>query len=93
MQHYIIVKWNNNANKKELSDSARRLYANASAACGVKRVDIKDNVTDRDNRYDLMIILHMNKADLLMWDNSDLHKKWKADFGAFIDKKCIFDCE
>lgn len=93
MQHYIIVKWKDGADKQLLAAKARSLYADASAQCGVKSVVIKDNITARDNRYDMMIILHIGNNDLSLWDNSQLHKSWKSEFGAFIDKKCIFDCE
>ena len=58
MIHYIIVKWNSDADKKSLSENARALY-----------------------------------DALAVWDKSDLHLKWKSDFGGFIEKKCIFDCE
>lgn len=48
---------------------------------------------DRPNRYDLLIALEMDVADLPTWDASDLHKQWKADFGSLIEKKAIFDCD
>lgn len=93
MIHYIIVKWNSDADKKSLSENARALYANAVKISGVRKVDIKENITPRDNRYDLMIALFMDKDALTVWDKSDLHLKWKSDFGGFIEKKCIFDCD
>lgn len=93
MIHYIIVKWNGDADKKALAEKARALYADAVAISGVHRVDIKENVTPRDNRYDLMIALYMDNDTLSVWDKSELHLKWKSDFGSDIEKKCIFDCE
>ena len=93
MIHYIIVKWNTDADKNDLAVKARALYADAVEISGVHRVDIKENVTPRDNRYDLMIALYMDKDALAVWDKIDLHLKWKSDFGRFIEKKCIFDCE
>lgn len=93
MIHYIIVKWNGDADKKALAEKARSLYADAVKIDGIYSVDIKENVTPRDNRYDLMIALTMDNDALNVWDKSELHLKWKADFGGFIEKKCIFDCE
>lgn len=93
MIHYIIVKWNGDADKKALAEKARSLYADAVKIDGIYSVDIKENVTPRDNRYDLMIALTMDNDALNVWDKSELHLKWKADFGGFIEKKCIFDSE
>lgn len=93
MIHYIIVKWNSDADKKALAEKARALYADAVKIEGVRGVDIKENVTPRDNRYDLMIALTMDNDALHVWDKSELHLKWKSDFGGHIEKKCIFDCE
>jgi len=93
MKHYIIVKWADGVNKRELADKARKLYSNATSIECVKRVDICDNITARDNRYDLMIVLYLESDALTTWDESQLHKKWKSEFGAMIDKKCIIDCE
>lgn len=93
MLHYIIVKWNNDVDKKSTLEKVRELYANAADIEGVNGVTIKENFTPRDNRYDLMIVLDMEAEALSIWDNSRLHKTWKADFGAMIEKKCIFDSE
>ena len=92
MLHYIIVNWKD-GNKEELTLRARKLYSEATSIKGISAVEIKENVTPRDNRYDLMIVLTMQKESLPVWDNRELHLKWKADFGKYIDKKCIFDCE
>ena len=39
MIHYIIVKWNSDADKKSLSENARALYDDAVKISGVHRVD------------------------------------------------------
>lgn len=93
MIHYIIVKWNSDVDKKETALKARELYSSATSIEGVNGVVIKDNVTSRDNRYDLMIALDIADGELVTWDNSELHKTWKAEFGKLIEKKCIFDSE
>lgn len=93
MIHYIIVKWNDKVDKQDLSKKVKELFSDAVNVSGVSKVEIKDNVTPRDNRYDIMIAIHMNSDALCTWDNSELHKKWKAEYGNMIEKKCIFDCE
>lgn len=93
MTHYIIVKWNNTADKHALSAEVRKLYADAASIPGIHAVTVKDNITPRDNRYDIMIALDMEEDALNTWDNSALHKKWKADYGTQIAQKCIFDGE
>lgn len=92
MQHYIIVKWNDTIkDKSETADEVRKLYAEATEIPGIHRIAIKKNIIARDNRYDLMIILDMDESSLEAWDNSELHHRWKTDYGHMIDKKAIFD--
>ena len=93
MLHHIIVKWKETVKKEEIAKKVRELYADATDIVGVHEVRLKDNVTLRDNRYDLMIVLDMDDDALVTWDNSELHEKWKVEYGDFIEKKCIFDCE
>lgn len=93
MLHHIIVKWKEEVDNQKLSGEVRKLYENAVEIPGVHQVTIKDNVIARPNRYDLMIALDMEQDALVTWDNSELHKKWKSEYGSLIDKKCIFDCD
>lgn len=94
MQHYIIVKWNDTVkDKSEKADAVRTLYASATDISGVNKVTIRENVTARDNRYDLMIIIDMDAESLKAWDNSQLHHRWKEEYGQLIDKKAIFDAD
>ena len=92
MLHHIIVKWNSVVDKQDTAKKVRSLYSKAAEIDGVHRVDRKENITPRDNRYDLMIVLEMDDSALSLWDESELHKRWKAEFGSMIEKKCIFDC-
>ena len=93
MLHHILVKWNPTEEKQAAVQAVRALYAEATVISGVHRVEIRENVTPRENRYDLMIVLDMDDDALPIWDKSSLHQKWKAEFGSRIEKKCIFDCE
>lgn len=93
MLHHIIVKWKENVDKQETSQKVRALYESAVEIPGIHNVIIKDNVIARPNRYDLMIALDMDEDALVTWDNSELHLKWKSEYGSLIESKCIFDCE
>ena len=93
MLHHIIVKWNADADKESLKTKVKELYSSAAEIKGINRVEIKENIIPRDNRYDLMIVLDIDTDSLPIWDNSDLHRKWKSEYGKLIEKKCIFDCE
>ena len=93
MIHHIIVKWKENEDKNKLNEAAKKLFVNAGNIPYIEKIEIKENVIPRDNRYDLMIAVFMDKSALPIWDESELHLKWKEDFGNFIEKKCIFDCE
>ena len=94
MLHHILVKWNDQvADKLAMADRVRAVFAPAGSVPGVRRAMIKPNVVDRPNRYDLLIVLDMVPEALTAWDESDIHKNWKADFSSLIEKKAIFDCD
>ena len=93
MIHHIIVKWKEKEDKNKLNEAAKKLFVNAGNIPYIEKIEIKENVIPRDNRYDLMIAVFMDKSALPIWDESKLHLNWKEDFGKFIEKKCIFDCE
>lgn len=94
MKHHIIVKYTDEVkDKKALLEEIKALYAGACGIEGVHGVEMKENCVARENRYDLMIVLEMEKQALGNWDDSQIHAKWKRDYGHLIAKKAIFDCE
>ena len=94
MKHYIICKFTDEAKENNhLVSSIKELYEKATAVEGIKKVEFVQNCIDRPNRYDLMIILYIEKEKLPVWDSSDIHKKWKAEFGGCLAAKAIFDAE
>ncbi len=93
MLHHIIVKWNPTVDRQDAAIKVRAMYAKATKLPGIHHVAIRENIIPRDNRYDLMIVLDMERTSLPIWDESPLHQQWKAEFGTSIEKKCIFDCE
>ena len=94
MKHYIIGKF-----KPEITDKAAQyariaeMFAGADQIPGVYSAQVFPNCIDRDNRFDVMIVLNMENDALSAWDSSDLHRRWKATFGELLEKKAIFDHE
>ena len=94
MKHHIIVKWNETvADKQAIIAPIRELYNGCSAIDGVRGAQLIENCIDRANRFDLMIVVEMDKDALPVWDSSDVHKRWKAEYSDRIAAKTIFDCE
>lgn len=94
MKHCILAKWNETVtDKAALLARVRALYAAADAIPGVHGVTVHPCCVDRPNRYDLMIVLDMDKEALANWDASDIHHRWKDGYGGLLEKKAIFDYE
>ncbi|MDO4741167.1 MAG: hypothetical protein Q4A66_10900 [Eubacteriales bacterium] len=94
MKHHIIVKYTPDVtDKKALLEKIKALYSGAAQIPGVHGVEFKENCIARENRYDLMIVLDMDEAALPNWDASEIHHRWKDDYGCLVAKKAIFDCE
>ncbi len=94
MKHCILAKWNETvADKAALLAQVKALYAAADAILGVHGVSVHPCCIDRPNRYDLMIVLDMDREALPNWDASDIHHRWKDEYGGLLEKKAIFDYE
>lgn len=91
MRHHILVKWKEGyrADVTEI----RRLFEETLEIPGISCVSVHPNVVDRANRYDLLILVHMEKQALEAYDACEAHHRWKDEYGQFIEKKAIFDCE
>lgn len=94
MKHYILAKWNETVtDKAALLTEVQSLFRTAGEIEGVHGVELRPCCIDRANRYDLMIVLDMDKDALSAWDVSALHHRWKAEYGDLLEKKAIFDHE
>ena len=92
MQHYIIVKYTQDVySKAEMLQSIRALFLDAARIPGVRGAQVFPNCIQRENRYDLMIVVDMEKDALQNWDDSALHHAWKERYGQYIAQKTIFD--
>ena len=90
MRHHILVKWKEGC--KPGLEPIRELFQETLAIPGVESVELHPNVIDRPNRYDLLILLCMEKGALEAY-SSEAHHRWKEVYGGMIEKKAIFDCE
>lgn len=94
MKHYIIVKFNETVTDKvRIGKEVLALFSELKGKNGIHDVQIKMNCISRDNRFDLMIIVDMDKEALSFYDESEQHKKWKKDYSCYILNKAIFDSE
>lgn len=93
MEHYIIVKFIDSINIYELEKPIKDLFSETLHISGVKGVEIKISNTSLSNRHHLMIKMILTPEALIEFDNSEIHAKWKAQYGDLIISKTIFDCD
>lgn len=94
MKHYIIVKFREEvtkAQKAEMLPRIAELFAKTEQLDGVDKAEVLPNVTDRANRFDLMIVITMSPDALPTYDECVWHKQWKEEYGDLIEKKTIID--
>ena len=93
MQHYIIVKFNENIEKEEIINHIKELFKRTNQIKEIKKLEIFESNINLPNRYDLMIKMELTPKALNEFDNSYIHKEWKEKFGKYIMSKTIFDCD
>lgn len=93
MKHFIIVKFKETVNKEEIIEPIKKLFNKALELEGVDKINIHLSNSDLQNRHDLMIEMNLTPTGLIIFDNSEIHKKWKSEYGELIITKTIFDCD
>ena len=93
MEHYIIVKFTEGTDVKALVEPVRGICEETLAIPGVHSLDIRVSNSDIANRFDLMIIITMEKDALPAYAASGPHIRWKREYGDRIAKKAIFGCD
>ena len=93
MKHYIIVKFTEGTDVRALAGPVRGIFEETLKIPGIHDLAIRTSNSDGANRYDLMIILDMEKEALAAYDVSEPHLRWKKEYGDRIEKKAIFDCD
>jgi len=93
MVHYIIVKFSKEFDYLENINEITDLFNEALKLDGVNKINIYTSNSKLNNRSDLMIKMELTAGALNEFDNSWIHKKWKDEYGKYIENKTIFDCE
>ena len=93
MKHYIIVKFTEGTDFHALEKPVRGIFEQTLTIPGIRGVDVRLSNSDRPNRYDMMIVMDMDKDALPAYDRSEPHLRWKSEYGGVVAKKAIFDCE
>ncbi|MBQ6504462.1 MAG: Dabb family protein [Flexilinea sp.] len=96
MKHDILIKYNpeiGKVRKAELIPEIRALFEQTTEIPGIHGVTLYPNVVERENRYDLLIEIDMERDALEDYDCSVWHRQWKEQYGDLLEKKAIFDHE
>lgn len=95
MKHCILGKYTAAAypEREALLPEIREIFSAAGSIPGVAGAEVFPNCVDRDNRYDVLIVLEMERGALERYDASEMHHRWKERFGPLLEKKAIFDFE
>lgn len=96
MNHCILAKYKSeidDSRKEELAEEINALFQNTTSINGIHSVKIHKNCVSRENRFDIMIIITMDREALEEYDECIWHKKWKEKYANYLDKKAIFDYE
>ena len=92
MKHCILVKFIKSFDwQSELSKIAT--IFDSININGVHKTEYLVNCIDRENRYDLLIRIDMEKEALEKYDMSENHHIWKESYSKYIEKKAIYDYE
>lgn len=96
MKHDILVKYIPEVTKErkaELIPEIAALFEHTTEIPGIHGVRLYPNVVERENRYDLLIEIDMEREALEAYDGSTWHHQWKEQYGHLLAKKAIFDHE
>ena len=93
MRHYIVVKFTEGTDVEALAAPVRGIFEKTLEIPGIHSLDIRTSNSDIANRFDLMIIIDMEKEALPAYAASEPHLRWKREYGDRIAKKAIFDCD
>ncbi len=96
MKHDILIKYKPEITKDQkvrLIPDIEALFKNTMEIPGIHGVRLYPNVVERENRYDLLIEIDMDRDALETYDSSVWHQQWKEQYGSLLEKKAIFDHE
>ncbi len=94
MKHDILIKYKpevSRERKAELIPEIAELFGHTTEIPGIHGVELFPNIVDRENRYDLLIEIDMERDALEAYDSSVWHRRWKEEYGELLAGKAIFD--
>lgn len=94
MKHNILIKYKAEISKEQkeaLIPEIQALFDHTTTIPGIHSVRLYQNEVDRENRYDLLIQIDMDREALEAYDKSVWHHQWKEQYGDLLEKKAIFD--
>ena len=94
MKHDILIKYKGEVTKEQkaaLIPEIQELFDHTTEISGIHGVKLYPNVIDRENRYDLLIEIDMEREALDAYDHSIWHQQWKDQYSMLLEKKAIFD--
>lgn len=94
MKHDILVKYKaeiTKERKNSLISEIQELFDHTKDIPGIHGVRLYPNVIDRENRYDLLIEIDMEREALDAYDHCEWHRLWKEKYGSLLAQKAIFD--
>lgn len=91
MKHCILAKFTPaaKAQRAALLPRIREIFSAAADIPGVHGAEVIPNCVDRDNRYDVLIRLDMDREALSLYDVSAMHHRWKDEFTPLLEKKAM----
>lgn len=92
MKHCILVKFIKSFDWQSELNKIATIFDSININ-GVHKTEYLVNCIDRENRYDLLIRIDMEKEALEKYDMSENHHIWKESYSKYIEKKAIFDYE
>lgn len=96
MKHDILIKYKPEITKErkaELIPEIQALFDHTMEIPGIHAVKLYPNVVERENRFDLLIEIDMERDALEAYDQSLWHRQWKEQYSHLLEKKAIFDHE
>jgi len=89
MKHCILVKFKEK--NPLIYPQIKELFNQLTKIDGIHQVGYHENCIDRENRYHFLIEIDMDESALSVYDESEIHKQWKKEYGNLIETKAIFD--
>ena len=96
MKHEILAKFKKEISKSEvkrLEPEILALFKELECIPGIHSVKLQSSCVNRENRYDIKIVIDMDISALEVYDSSEPHLRWKSKYGDLLEKKAIFDHE